>query len=97
MELTGSAPAPMTTVTDGGGNYSFSGLSVGGNYTVRPVATATEAYTPTNRTYPDIPSSRTDQDYVTNARRQPGSRCRLVASPGQVIITELRLRGGMVR
>ncbi len=94
MELTGSAPAPLTTVTDGSGNYSFSGLNVGGNYTVRPVATATVAFTPTNRTYPDIPSSRTGQDYVTTAPPPPIAGP-LVASPGQVIITEFRLRGGV--
>ena len=92
VELTGSSPAPLSTVTDGSGNYSFSGLSVGGNYTVRPVATATVAFTPTNRTYPDIPSSRSGQDFVTTAPPPPIAGP-LVASPGQVIITELRLRG----
>jgi len=94
MELTGSAPAPMTTATDGSGNYTFTGLSVGGNYTVRPVATATVAFTPTNRTYPDIPSSRTGQDYVTTAPPPPVPDL-AVASSGQVLITELRLRGGV--
>ena len=95
MQLTGSAPAPLTTVTDGGGNYSFTGLTVGGNYTVRPVATATVAFTPTNRTYPDIPSSRTNQNYVTGAPPPPVP-LPLVATPGQVIITEFRLRGVQV-
>lgn len=94
MQLTGSAPAPLSTVTDGSGNYSFSGLSVGGNYTVRPVATATVAFTPTNRTYPDIPASQTGQNYVTTAPPPPVPNP-AVASPGQVIITELRLRGGV--
>jgi photosystem II stability/assembly factor-like uncharacterized protein len=95
VELTGSSPAPLSTVTDGSGNYSFSGLSVGGNYTVRPVATATVAFTPTNRTYPDIPSSKMGQNFVTTAPPPPIPGGPLVASPGQVIITEFRLRGGV--
>lgn len=95
VQLSGSAPAPMSTVTDGSGNYSFAGLSVGGNYTVRPVATATVAFTPTNRTYPDIPSSKTGQNYATMAPPPPIPSGPLVASPGQVIITEFRLRGGV--
>lgn len=92
MQLTGSAPAPLTTTTDGGGNYTFTGLNVGGNYTVRPVATATTAFTPALRTYPDIPSSRSGQDYATNSPPPPAPNP-AVASPGQVIITEFRLRG----
>jgi hypothetical protein len=88
MELTGSAPAPQTTTTDGSGNYSFSGLTVGGNYTVRPVATATTAFTPSQRNYADIPSSRTGENYTTNAPPVAGA-----LSPGIVLISEFRLRG----
>ncbi len=91
VRLTGSAPAPQTTVTDGSGNYTFTGLTVGGNYTVTPVATATTAFTPPARTYPDIPSSRTGQNFATTA---PPSPIQVqVAAPGQVIFSEFRLRG----
>ncbi|MEP6636003.1 MAG: hypothetical protein ABJB97_04700, partial [Acidobacteriota bacterium] len=92
MELTGSSPAPLSTTTDGTGNYVFSGLTVGGNYTVRPVASATVGFNPALRTYPDIPSSRTGQDYATGAPPAPLPKP-VVASPGQVLITEFRLRG----
>jgi len=92
MQLTGSAPAPLSTVTDGGGNYSFAGLNVGGNYTVRPVATATVAFTPALRNYPDIPATKTGQNFVTGAPPPPAPQP-LVATPGQVIISEFRLRG----
>ncbi len=91
MQLTGSAPAPLTTATDGSGNYTFTGLAVGGNYTVRPVANATRAFTPTLRTYPDVPSSRTNQNYATTAPPPPIQL--QVATPGQVLISEFRLRG----
>lgn len=91
--LTGSAPAPLSTVTDGSGNYTFTGLTVGGNYTVRPVATATSSFTPASRTYPDIPSSRTNQNYATAV--PPPPLLPQVVSPGQVLISEFRLRGAL--
>ena len=59
---------------------------------MRPVATATVGFTPALRTYPDIPSSRTGQDYATGAPPPPIPNP-AVASPGQVIISEFRLRG----
>ena len=36
MSLTGSPPAPTSTLTDGSGNYTFSSLISGGTYTVTP-------------------------------------------------------------
>jgi hypothetical protein len=94
VQLTGSSPAPLSTVTDGSGNYSFSGLSVGGNYTVRPVATATVAFTPASRSYTDIPASKTGQNYVTTTPPPPAPGSEVV-SPGQILITEFRLRGAI--
>ena len=88
VRLTGEGAAPLTTTTDGGGNYSFTGLSVGSDYTVTPVANATRAFTPASRTYNDIPGSRTDANFVTNAPPAPTA-----IAPGQVLITEFRLRG----
>ena len=40
MTLTGPSPAPSSTPTDGSGNYSFSGLTSGGSYTVTPTKAA---------------------------------------------------------
>ena len=40
MSLTGPSPAPSSTLTDGSGNYTFSGLTSGGSYTVTPTKTA---------------------------------------------------------
>ena len=89
VRLSGSAPAPLTTTTDASGNYSFSGLSVGGNYTVTPVkAAAGPAYTPASRTYNDIPGPRTDANFVTSPPPPP-----FPATPGSVLISEFRLRG----
>ena len=40
MSLTGPTPAPASTLTDGSGNYSLSGLFATSNYTVTPTKTA---------------------------------------------------------
>jgi len=40
MSLTGPAPAPSSTPTDGSGNYTLSSLTSGGSYTVTPARTA---------------------------------------------------------
>ena len=99
VRLTGSAPAPLTVVTDANGNYSFGalnvpgGLVVGGNYTVMPVANGTRSFIPASRTYPDIPASRTGQNYVTTTPPAPITSGPQAASPGQVLISEFRLRG----
>jgi len=87
VRLTGSSPAPQTTTTDASGNYSFTGLSVGGNYTVTPVANATTAFAPASRTYNDLPGPRADANFATAA---PAASA---VSAGQVFISEFRLRG----
>jgi hypothetical protein len=40
MTLTGPSPAPSSTPTDGAGNYTLSGLTSGGTYTVTPTKAA---------------------------------------------------------
>jgi hypothetical protein len=40
MSLTGPAPAPSSTPTDGSGSYTLSSLTSGGSYTVTPTRTA---------------------------------------------------------
>ena len=40
MSLTGPSPAPSSAPTDGSGNYTLSGLTAGGTYTVTPTKTA---------------------------------------------------------
>ena len=40
MSLTGPSPAPTSTLTNGSGNYTLSGLTAGGTYTVTPTKAA---------------------------------------------------------
>ncbi|HEX8633857.1 MAG TPA: lamin tail domain-containing protein [Pyrinomonadaceae bacterium] len=74
-------------VTGPTGAYSFSGLSAGGNYTVTPSRAATR-FTPAYRTYLDVPASQAGQDFAAAADAAGAG-----ASPGQVLISEFRLRG----
>lgn len=46
MTLSGSPPAPLTVTTDAVGNYSFTGLSLGGFYTVTPTMVGTAPGSP---------------------------------------------------
>jgi hypothetical protein len=86
VTLTGST-FQSQTVTGPTGAYTFTALNAGGNYTVRPSRTNTR-FTPAYRTYTDVPSSQTGQDFAASA-----NSAATTATTGQVIISEFRLRG----
>ncbi|HYG79927.1 MAG TPA: carboxypeptidase regulatory-like domain-containing protein [Pyrinomonadaceae bacterium] len=60
--LTGSRTA--STTTDASGNYSFTGLPAGGNYTVRPASTL-NTFSPAYKTYTNLVANQTQQFTAT--------------------------------
>lgn len=52
-----------STTTDSSGNYSFSGLAAGGNYTITPSRSG-YVFTPTNRTYNSLSANQTAADFT---------------------------------
>jgi hypothetical protein len=86
VTLTGST-TQQQVATGPTGAYSFTGLQAGGNYTVRPSRAGT-IFAPAYRTYTDVPSSQSGQDFAASA-----NAAATTATPGQVIFSEFRLRG----
>jgi hypothetical protein len=86
VTLTGSS-SQSVVVAGPTGAYIFNALSPGGNYTVRVVRAGTR-FTPAYRTYSDIASSQSGQNFAASADA-PGA----ASAPGQVLISEFRLRG----
>ncbi len=84
--LTGSSTQSVV-VAGPTGAYTFNALSPGGNYTVRVVRIGSR-FTPAYRTYNDIAASRSGQDFAETA-----DSAGTIPSPGQVLISEFRLRG----
>jgi len=77
----------VTTLTDSSGNYTFSGLPVGGNYTVTPRSNNV-SFTPSFRTFNDLAVSQTNVNFAGAAN--------VVTPPpanSQVLISEVRFRG----
>ena len=86
VTLTGSSTQSVV-VAGPTGAYTFNALSPGGNYTVRP-ARAGRRFSPAYRTYSDIAGSQSSQNFA--ASPESGGA---IPSPGQVLISEFRLRG----
>jgi len=86
VTLTGSS-TQIVVVTGPTGAYTFNALSPGGNYTVRASRPGTR-FAPAYRTYNDVASSQSGQDFAAAA-----DSAGAVPSPGQVLISEFRLRG----
>ncbi|HZH29708.1 MAG TPA: lamin tail domain-containing protein [Pyrinomonadaceae bacterium] len=86
VTLTGST-TQQQVATGPTGAYTFTGLQAGGNYTVRP-SRANTRFAPAYRTYTDVPSSQNGQDFAASANTANST-----ATPGQVLISEFRLRG----
>ena len=85
VTLSGNASA--ATITDGTGDYLFSGLTAGGNYTV----TATQAgfdFVPTSRTFGGGGRAFNGNFIVNFIRTAP-------PNPGDILISEFRFRGLM--
>ena len=61
VDLTGTSI--QQTFTDASGNYSFSGLTAGGNYTVTPSGLS-RTYSPANRTYPNLTTNITNANFL---------------------------------
>ncbi|HEY0321747.1 MAG TPA: carboxypeptidase regulatory-like domain-containing protein [Pyrinomonadaceae bacterium] len=68
MTLSGSQSG--TTTTDGSGNYSFTGLPYGGNYTVTP-SKQNYAFFPQNRVYNNLTSNQTNANFTGRVVRKP--------------------------
>ncbi|MDX6268976.1 MAG: hypothetical protein QOD28_199 [Acidobacteriota bacterium] len=86
VRLTGSS-SQVVVAAGPTGAYTFNALSPGGNYTVR-VERAGTRFTPSYRTYNDIASSQSGQNFAA-AADAPGA----APTAGQLIISEFRLRG----
>ena len=86
VTLSGSLAA--TATTDAAGNYSFRGLVSGGDYTVTPSA-AGLAFAPASRSYPNLGVSQS-ADFAGAAQSSPPPS---ILNPGDVVISEFRLRG----
>jgi hypothetical protein len=80
---------PSQVFTDATGTYNFSGLAVGGNYTVTVLSITNPAikFAPPYRTFNDLSVSQTADFTGTSA---PGGT---VANSGEVLITEFRSEG----
>jgi hypothetical protein len=80
---------PAQVFTDATGTYTFSGLSVGGNYTVTVLSISNPSlkFAPPYRTFNDMSTNQT-ADFVGTAT--PGGP---VASSGTVLISEFRSEG----
>lgn len=85
--LTGTSSLGASEVVGPTGAYTFEGLTPGDNYTVRPSRAGTR-FTPAYRTYTDIASNQSGQDFAAAA-----DSAGTPPSPGQVLISEFRLRG----
>jgi hypothetical protein len=86
VRLTGSS-SQTVVVAGPTGAYTFNALSAGGNYTIRAERAGSQ-FAPPYRTYTDITSSKTGQDFAASA-----TVVGTTPSVGQVIISEFRLRG----
>jgi hypothetical protein len=86
VTLTGSS-SQSVVVAGPTGAYTFNALSPGGNYTIRP-SRAGSQFAPSYRTYSDVASSQTGQNFAASA-----TVVGTTPSPGQVVISEFRLRG----
>lgn len=62
ITLTGTES--RSTVTSGGGFYSFLNLTRGGNYTVTPSGGQNNTFTPPNRTYNNLQGPVTDANFI---------------------------------
>ena len=90
--LEGSTPAPQQTTTDGSGNYMFTGLTIGGNYTVRPEhgteSPTLTVFAPGYQSFTDLDTSKTGVNFVGSSAGAGST-----VNPGDVIISEFRARG----
>ncbi|MBD0370068.1 MAG: carboxypeptidase regulatory-like domain-containing protein [Pyrinomonadaceae bacterium] len=68
--LTLSGSQSGTTTTDGSGNYSFTGLASGGNYTVTP-SKQSYAFSPQNRVYNNMAANQTNANFTGRVVRKP--------------------------
>jgi hypothetical protein len=57
-----------TDTTDGAGNYSFSGLAAGGNYTVTP-SLANNTFAPPSRSYTNLNANQVGQNFAATLIR----------------------------
>ena len=80
ITLTGTES--RTTVTAGGGFYSFPNLTRGGNYTVTPSGGQNNTFTPPSRTYNNVQGPITGADFVA----VENLACNAIGSPvsGQI-------------
>lgn len=75
ITLTGTES--RTTVTAGGGFYSFPNLTRGGNYTVTPSGGQNNTFTPPSRTYNNLQGPVTDANFVATEN----IACNAIGSP----------------
>jgi photosystem II stability/assembly factor-like uncharacterized protein len=81
-----SGTSDMFTSTNASGDYSFTGLVVGGNYTVTP-SQSLKAFAPSFATFNDISTNQTANFTLSTATAGTPP------AAGQVIISEFRARG----
>jgi hypothetical protein len=95
ITLTGTES--RTTVTSGGGFYSFPALTRGGNYTVTPSGGNNNTFTPPSRTYNNLQGPVTDANFVASeniACQAVGSPINGQIAPGDPTQTQRVFRGG---
>jgi len=59
--------ANQQRTTDRRGNYSFSNVPAGGNYTVQPIAIGV-TFSPPSRTYSNLSASQSDQNFIATGQ-----------------------------
>src|SRR5205085_1183103 len=84
VALTGSATATVMTAADG--NYQFTGLTAGNNYTVTPSQSGFNFF-PTSRSFGPASNRAFNGNFIINLIRT------VVPNPGDVLISEFRFRG----
>lgn len=81
VNITLSGDQVGATVTDGAGNYSFTGLTYGGNYLITP-SLAGQNFDPINRSYTNLTANVTDANFT----RFTGGSPRLIAVVSQNVV-----------
>ncbi|HJR08621.1 MAG TPA: M36 family metallopeptidase [Pyrinomonadaceae bacterium] len=95
ITLTGTES--RTTVTSGGGFYSFPNLTRGGNYTVTPSGGSNNTFTPPSRTYNNLQGPVTDANFTARenlACQAIGTPVNGQIAPGDPTQTQRVFRGG---